>query len=196
MIFESRPGALVFHRCEGKLNLLFLLVLILMQSLAFMISPVEANANTVGRPISPVVWERVRTQLPAKQVKDIKLVLLDVWASWCEPCRESFPYYEKLNQRWQKEGLFVVGLNMDSKTQSAEEFLRDVPVSFSIIYDQDKKLRDALAVETLPRLYILSESGSILRIVRGSTPASQHELDLFISDFFKNKRKLNNKENK
>ena len=54
-----------------------------------------------------------------------KVVYVDFWASWCAPCRDSFPWMEQMHQRYAEQGLAIVAINLDSDSEMAKPFLAD-----------------------------------------------------------------------
>src|SRR5262245_55408274 len=66
-----------------------------------------------------------------------RLVLVDFWASWCAPCRQSFPWLNEMQSRYGKRGLVVVGVNVDRQRADADRFLKETPAKFQIVYDPD-----------------------------------------------------------
>ena len=79
-----------------------------------------------------------------KQVLDIanfkgKVVYMDFWASWCPPCKMSFPSLDRLHNEFKDQGFEVVAINLDEEKSDAEEFLQNNPVNFSIGYDGEGK---------------------------------------------------------
>lgn len=173
----------IINSCQ-RINLpLISLIIILTSYLHPTLSSAAANA------LPPEVWTVVQNKIQSSYPKTKpRLILLDAWASWCEPCRESLPHYEKLHLKWQELGLVLVGINMDSDNSAAEKFLTEVKISFPIVYDYDKKNRDLLNIQALPHLYILNSSGTILKEISGSTHNSQVELEKFIESYFSSKK--------
>lgn len=64
-----------------------------------------------------------------------KLTYVDFWASWCGPCRQSFPWMNKLHQRFKDKGLNVVAVNLDAKRADADRFLAEMPTQFTVLFD-------------------------------------------------------------
>jgi len=63
-----------------------------------------------------------------------KVVILDFWASWCVPCRRSFPWMNEMQNKYGDDGLVIVAVNLDSEVSDAEAFLERYPADFSIYY--------------------------------------------------------------
>ncbi len=96
-----------------------------------------------------------------------KLVIVDFWASWCGPCRGTFPLMEDLHRRLGKRGLVIVGVNEDKSRVAMTEFLRQHPVSFTVVRDSKKKLAATVNVALLPASYILDGNGRVVAIQSG-----------------------------
>ncbi len=91
-----------------------------------------------------------------------KVVYLDFWASWCGPCRKSFPWLEGLRRRLASQGLEIVAVNIDRRRQAAERFLQKVPVNFTIALDPDGKVADRYRVEFMPTAYLIDRQGQVV----------------------------------
>lgn len=102
-----------------------------------------------------------------------KVIIVDFWASWCGPCKASFAAYNELLKKFGKEGLVIIGVNIDNDPEKAKEFLTENPASFHIASDTDKKVAGAYNLPTMPTAYIIGRDGNILY-----THAGYHEGDL------------------
>ncbi|MEP4548030.1 MAG: TlpA disulfide reductase family protein [Saccharospirillum sp.] len=90
-----------------------------------------------------------------------QVVLVDFWASWCGPCRESFPWMNTIQQRYQDDGLVVLGINLDQDAAAAESFLKTVPANFTLARDPDAHLPEAFGLIGMPSSYLLDRQGRI-----------------------------------
>ena len=88
-----------------------------------------------------------------------QVVYLDFWASWCQPCRASFPYMESLQAEHGKQGLVVVAVNVDADRRLAEEFLAETPVGFRIAFDPAGKLAGQWQLEGMPTTVLIGRDG-------------------------------------
>jgi cytochrome c biogenesis protein CcmG/thiol:disulfide interchange protein DsbE len=95
-----------------------------------------------------------------KQYKG-KVVVLDFWASWCVPCRRSFPWLNEMQAKYASEGLVVIGVNLDNDAVEAQEFLDEFPPEFKIVYDTDKTLAREYDVIAMPSSYVIARDGTI-----------------------------------
>ena len=90
-----------------------------------------------------------------------KVVVIDFWASWCAPCRRSFPWLDAMQQKYGDEGLVVIGVNEDNNVEEAEAFLADVSVSFRIVGDADGEIARAYDLVAMPSTYVIGRDGQV-----------------------------------
>jgi thiol-disulfide isomerase/thioredoxin len=90
-----------------------------------------------------------------------KVVYLDFWASWCGPCRESFPWLAGLLRDYATRDLVVIGVNVDKDRTLAERFLGDTPAAFSIIYDPRGEIAAAYKVAGMPTAILIDRTGQV-----------------------------------
>ncbi len=112
--------------------------------------------------------------LPAASGKPIALdslrgqvVYVDFWASWCGPCRRSFPWMNDIQQRYGDRGFTVVAVNVDKKRADADRFLQANPARFVVVYDPDGKAPLAYAVAGMPSSYLIDRSGKVAAVEAG-----------------------------
>src|SRR5258706_4866050 len=79
-----------------------------------------------------------------------RVILLDFWASWCGPCKSSFPVMEELKTKYADRGLTIVAVSVDKKQENVERFLKTVKVSFTVVRDAQQKLVAAANVRAMP----------------------------------------------
>ena len=91
-----------------------------------------------------------------------KVVILDFWASWCVPCRRSFPWLNAMHAKHASEGLVVIGVNLDLERAEAERFLHEFPPDFKIIYDDDQVLARQFEVIAMPSSYVIGRDGKVI----------------------------------
>jgi thiol-disulfide isomerase/thioredoxin len=91
-----------------------------------------------------------------------QVVLLDFWASWCVPCRRSFPWMNQMQQKYGGQGLVIIGVNMDANVADAETFLRDYPAQFTIISDPGSTLARQFEVEAMPSSFVIGRDGAVV----------------------------------
>lgn len=96
-----------------------------------------------------------------------KVVVVDFWASWCGPCKESFPVMEELYGRFGKQGLVILAVNVDESRAAMEEFLKEHPVSFNVVRDAKKKLVAKVNIQSMPTSFVLDGTGKVVSVHKG-----------------------------
>jgi cytochrome c biogenesis protein CcmG/thiol:disulfide interchange protein DsbE len=103
-----------------------------------------------------------------------KVVVLDFWASWCAPCRKSFPFLDGLQARHANEGLRVVGLTLEEDEDAVTAFLESVPVAFTIVRDPSERAGEAFGVVAMPTTFLIDRDGRVAARFEGGD-VSVHE---------------------
>lgn len=90
-----------------------------------------------------------------------KVVYLDFWASWCKPCKKSFPFMNDIHNQYPKDDFVVVAINMDEFPEDAKKFLEEIPADFNIYTDASKTLATELELPGLPVAFVIDKTGEI-----------------------------------
>jgi len=90
-----------------------------------------------------------------------KVVVLNVWASWCKPCTEELPLLERTHQRIASRGGTVVGLNTRDVSSEALAFVRRFDLTFPSLRDRDAELARAYGTSQYPETYVLDRRGRV-----------------------------------
>lgn len=142
-------------------------------ALALSIAAAAAAAESSG-----AVEQVAMSSIDGKPMKlgDLKgnVVVLDVWASWCAPCRKSFPFLDGLQKRHAAEGLRVVGLNLEDDDEAVNGFLDTVPHGFTIARDPSGRAGETLGVVVMPTTFLIDRDGRIAARFEGGD-ASVHD---------------------
>lgn len=88
-----------------------------------------------------------------------KVVVIDFWASWCAPCRQSFPWLNEMQAKYRDRGLVVIGVNVDHERAEADRFLERTPADFRIVYDPDGSIAARYQVPGMPSSYVIGRDG-------------------------------------
>jgi cytochrome c biogenesis protein CcmG/thiol:disulfide interchange protein DsbE len=88
-----------------------------------------------------------------------KVVVVDFWASWCVPCRRSFPWLNEMRAKYGDKGLVIIGVNVDAERADAEKFLAGTPAKFDIVYDPKAELATENRVSAMPTSLVFDRSG-------------------------------------
>ncbi|MBI1747791.1 MAG: redoxin domain-containing protein [Acidobacteria bacterium] len=94
------------------------------------------------------------------QFKD-KVVLIDFWATWCGPCRQSMPHLQKLHQRYAKEGLVVIGINLEGPDANVLRYIERGDYTFTILFDRAKRVSRDYRIRGIPHSVLLDRKGLV-----------------------------------
>jgi thiol-disulfide isomerase/thioredoxin len=108
------------------------------------------------------------------------LVVLDFWASWCVPCRTSFPYLDQLQTRYSAKGVRVVGLTLEEDSDAVNAFLDQVPVAFAIARDPSGRAGETFGVVAMPTTFLLDREGRVAARFEGGDAKAHAKLDAAI----------------
>lgn len=90
-----------------------------------------------------------------------KVILIDYWASWCGPCRLSFPWMNDMQAKYSDQGFEIIAINLDSDAEAAHEFLAEVPANFTLGFDPEGISAEQMQVEAMPMSYLIDRDGQI-----------------------------------
>lgn len=136
-------------------------------SLALCAAAGRALAAALGDPAPPFALSTAQGRTIALEQLRGRVVYVDFWASWCGPCRRSFPWMNEIEKRYGASGLTVVAINVDAKREDAERFLRDYPANFTVVFDASGATPRAYDVKAMPSSYLIDRNGKIMRIEHG-----------------------------
>ena len=114
-----------------------------------------------------------------------KVVVVDFWASWCGPCREELPVLERLNKTYAEQGLVVLGVNIDNQASAAKDFLKKLPVTFTVVHDSEKQVAKQFAPPTMPSSYIIDRSGKVRHVHAGYKASDAAKIEAEIKALLK-----------
>lgn len=108
-----------------------------------------------------------------------KWVLVNFWASWCEPCRDEAPALEALHREHAADGFRVVGVNLDDATDDAQAFVERYGLSYPQLRDGDgRERRDAYGMTGFPESFLIDPDGRLALIRRG--PVDEEYLSRYV----------------
>jgi cytochrome c biogenesis protein CcmG/thiol:disulfide interchange protein DsbE len=100
-----------------------------------------------------------------------RVVYLDFWASWCTPCRQSFPWMQSMKDTYERQGLSVVAVNLDRHREDAEKFLVKFHPNFDVQFDPEGQMAERFKVHGMPTSVIIDRHGVQRHIHIGFLPA-------------------------
>jgi len=108
---------------------------------------------------------------------DGRVVLVDFWASWCAPCKASFPAFARLNADYAARGLVIVAVSVDEKPAAYAAFVKKLQPPFAALLDSEQKLVRTVKVPTMPTSYLLGRDGRVRFVHQGfHGEATENEL--------------------
>lgn len=91
-----------------------------------------------------------------------KVVYLDFWASWCGPCKESFPWLNGIQSKYKDKNLVVIGINLDKDKSKADEFLKTHPANFPLFFNPEGNLAKQFGVKGMPFSVVIDKNGKVI----------------------------------
>lgn len=122
--------------------------------------------------------------LPTLELDDFagKVVVVDFWASWCVPCRRSFPWLNAMHEKYADDGLVIIGVNVDAERDDADKFLAAYPADFLIHFDTGGTLAQEFGVEAMPSSFVIGRGGEIIARHLGFKVKKQDEYEAILVD--------------
>ena len=118
----------------------------------------------VGAPFPELSAHAFEGTLPARAGQ---VVLVDFWATWCAPCKASFPVYDAFQSEFATRGFTVIGVSVDKKAAPYAEFIKRFAPAFPTVRDGEQKLVAAVRPPAMPTCYLLDRKGVLRLVHRG-----------------------------
>ena len=115
-----------------------------------------------------------------------QVIYLDFWASWCTPCRKSFPWMNEMQNKYKKDGLKIVAVNLDKSRDLIDKFLLRTPAEFTIAFDPGGQLAQSYNLVGMPTSYLIDRLGHIQATHIGFRKKDKAKLEAKIQGLFKN----------
>lgn len=146
----------------AKLRSFFLVV-------ALALSPLAAAGQSTSGPLNLAEYEG-------------QVVVVDFWASWCVPCRRSFPWLNDMHAKYAERGLVIIGVNVDANRDDAMAFLAKYQADFQIHFDTKGSLASEYGVEAMPSSFVIGRDGQITARHLGFKVKRQDEYEAILVD--------------
>jgi len=104
-----------------------------------------------------------------------QVVMLNFWASWCGPCRQEMPLLESIYKKYNRLGFTLIGVNVEPDSNAANDWLKQTPVSFPILYDKESRVSKMYDVAGMPSTVIIDRAGKVRVLHRGYKPGDENE---------------------
>ena len=145
----------------------------LWSGLAFPVAAFSAGWKE-GQELPPLQSFGLEGKLPA--VKG-RVVYLDFWASWCAPCKASFPVLQRWHETHSVAGLTVLAVSVDETKDGMDRFVRKSKSTFSVVRDAQQRLVASADVKTMPTAFVIDRKGRVRVVHNGFTPGDEVDLE-------------------
>lgn len=151
------------------MNTSFVKKSLLAGALALAVCAQSAMAGGKGLKVGDTLPDLGAFALEGKLPEELKgkVVLLDFWASWCGPCKESFPAMEELHKQFGPKGVVILAVNVDETAAAMKDFLKDHAASFTIVRDASKKLVSFANIGSMPTSFVIGKDGKVVSMHKG-----------------------------
>lgn len=113
-----------------------------------------------------------------------KVTIVDFWATWCEPCKKSFPKYQELYVKYKASGLEIVAISVDDEKNGIPDFAKTHGAKFPVGWDDGKKIADRWKPENMPSSYIVDKNGVVKHVHRGYHDGEEVEVEKELKALF------------
>jgi len=138
-------------------------------------SPSSEEGGLVGSPAPDFDLPAENGKKPASlSAAKGKVVLVDFWATWCAPCKASFPKWEALSKKYSGD-LVVIGISEDDEKDGIDAFVKETGATFAIGWDGDKGVAGAYKPGTMPTAFLVDRNG-LVRYVHSGFRAGDEKL--------------------
>ena len=175
---QSREGRADLEETQPRKNgrlLLTISLVLIVAILVFLLSLKEKDSTfrparplQVGHPAPDFTFPDLSGNKISLSDSRGKLVLLNIWATWCPPCRDEMPSMEKLYNRFKGENFEILAVSIDSTGQKAvAPFMRELNLTFPALLDPKGKIKDLYGITGVPESFIIDKEGILVRKIIG-----------------------------
>jgi peroxiredoxin len=113
-----------------------------------------------------------------------KVMVVDFWATWCEPCKDSFPHHQALAEKYAGQ-VVVVGISIDDEPGGIEGFAKKYGAKFPIGWDEGQSVSGAYTPPTMPTAYVIDQSGIVRYVHPGFRKGDEATIDARVAELLK-----------
>ena len=137
----------------------------------------------VGRPAPDITVDRMSGGTLALSSLHGKVVLLDVWASWCGPCKQELPMLDAIAGRLHRRGVEVLAVSVDQERENVDKFLEAKGHwSLTVAHDPKGAIADTFQPDKMPTSYVIDRQGIIRYVNSGFAPEDAREIERRLAD--------------
>jgi peroxiredoxin len=131
---------------------------------------VGAPAPTFSLPAQSGGQQAAIDQAPSK------VVIVDFWATWCGPCRKSFPHYQELAERYRRD-LWIVGVSVDDEPGGIADFAKQTGAGFVLAWDHNKSVAGSYEPPAMPTSFVIDKNGLVRFVHAGYRPGDEKQIE-------------------
>jgi len=140
----------------------------------------------------------IKAALPDSVSLDSGVTYVDFWASWCLPCKQSFPWMQEMYDKYHKQGLNLVAICVDKDHSAALQFLKDSKATFTVLFDSTGALAKQYKLKAMPVSYLYDSAGHLVMSKKGfrkeETEAVKDKINQLLLAMNAKRKHSNNKE--
>jgi peroxiredoxin len=101
-----------------------------------------------------------------------RVVVVDFWASWCEPCRRAMPRLHALARARERQGITVLTVSVDDERANCERFMREANVTLPVVHDASHQIATAWSPSAMPSTFVIDREGVVRAVIAGERPGA------------------------
>lgn len=113
-----------------------------------------------------------------------QVVVIDFWATWCPPCRNSIPVFIKLYQKYHEQGFTILGISLDNDEQALRDYSKQMKITYPVLIG-NKEIAKAYQVSGIPKTIFLDKKGRVRKTQVGFAPELEVRFDQFVDSLLK-----------
>jgi cytochrome c biogenesis protein CcmG, thiol:disulfide interchange protein DsbE len=160
---------------------LFRIIFAALVIVAVVMTALPGNALERGDAAPNISLPTIEGKVEIEQLRG-RWLYVDFWASWCAPCKQSFPFMNAMRAKFRDRGLEIVAINVDAKRADADRFLKQVPADFIVAFDSSGDSAKRFAVKSMPSAYLIDPKGRVRMVHRGFNSADAEKIERDIAE--------------
>lgn len=120
--------------------------------------------------------------LPSSSKQNIRLaelrgqvVMINFWATWCNPCRVEIPHLQKIYSKYKDVGFTLLGVNIDKNSIKASNMARELGATFPILFDNKQQISKLYSIKAMPLTVLVDPDGKIRKVYYGYKPGYENK---------------------
>lgn len=184
-----RPNSIFLAKEQSRLWLSFVLLLLVMVSACDKSPSTSLNPLlTEGQQFPRFVLDAISDRGAASNSLNQKMLVVNIWATWCPPCRREMPGLEQLSKTLDANNFAVIGLSVDEDVMLASEFLNQKKITFANFFDKGGVLAKRLGLTAYPETFVIAPNRTLVRRMTGFHDWSSPEMVKMLDGLFQEQR--------